>query len=44
MEGAPHTAEKISVVLWGASLPPYIKEERGRPAGPVGRAKREESY
>ena len=31
------------VVSWGAPLPPYIKEQGGRPAGPRGRAKEGES-
>ena len=36
--GAPHTAKRITVVLWGAPLPPYIKEGRRRLAT-KGRAK-----
>jgi hypothetical protein len=35
VEGAPHTAERIIVVLWGAPLHTYIKEEREE-AGPLG--------
>ena len=31
MEGAPHTAKRTIDVLWGAPLPPYIKEGRRRP-------------
>ena len=47
VEGAPHTAKRSNdqlLCLWGALLPPYIKEERGRPAGPRGCAKKRESY
>ena len=29
--------------LWGAPLPPYIKEQGGRPAGPLGAPREEES-
>ena len=31
MEGAPHTAKRLSVVPLGCPLPPYIKEGRRRP-------------
>ena len=42
VEGAPHTAKgsMINLCVLGCPLPPYIKEQGGRPAGPVGRARR----
>ena len=46
VEGAPHTAKRSIdqlLSLWGAPLPPYIKEQGGGAAGQEGRA-REESY
>ena len=35
MEGAPHTAKRsmINLCVLGCPLPPYIKEQGGRPAG-----------
>ena len=40
MEGAPHTAKRLSVVLWGAPLATYIKEGggggRSRRGAPIG--------
>ena len=30
MEGGTHTAKRTTDVLWGARLPPYIKEEGRR--------------
>ena len=39
MEGAPHTAKNNCCAL-GCPLPPYITEQRGRPAGPC-RARQE---
>ena len=40
MEGAPHTAKTMSVVLWGAPLVTYIKERGGggrpRRGAPIG--------
>ena len=43
MEGAPHTAKRLSIVPWGAPLATYIKEggggggrpKRGAPIGGV---------
>ena len=47
VEGAPHTAKERSrrstCVLWGAPLPPYIKEGGEGAAGPLG-VRLEESY
>ena len=39
MEGAPHTAKRLSVVLLGCPLATYIKEGGREEAGQVGRAK-----
>ena len=42
--GGHHTwLETINLCVLGCPLPPYIKEQGGRPAGPLGRAKEEES-
>ena len=47
VEGAPHTAKERSVdqlvCLWGAPLPPYMKEGGGGAAAPLG-VRLEESY
>ena len=43
MEGAPHMAKRITVVLWGAPLPPYIKEGEGEVRPTLG-LQLEESY
>ena len=32
MEGAPHTAKRLSIMLWSDTLPMYIKEGGRRPA------------
>ena len=39
VEGAPHTAKRSIdqlLCLWGAPLPPYIKEQRVRGAASLG--------
>ena len=40
--GTAHGWERsmINLCVLGCPLPPYIKEQGGRPAGPVGRARR----
>ena len=43
MEGAPHTAKRLSVVPLGCPLPLYIKEGRRRLAN-KGSARERESY
>ena len=38
VEGAPHTAKNnVNLCVLGCPLPPYIKEQGGRPAGPRAR-------
>ena len=46
VEGAPHMAKRSNdqlLCLWGAPLPPYIKEQGGF-GRPRGEARQEESY
>ena len=44
VEGAPHTAKRsvINLCVLGCPLPPYIKEQGGRPAGPLWARQEEE--
>ena len=44
MEGAPHTAKRLSDVLLGCPLATYIKEGEGEAAGPKGACQGVESY